>query len=202
VNTNNSNINALVETLPDQFQYALVMDINPFGNNSYGNDFLYHNSDVKISIDLNVPVKFKANGLTMMDTVFFDLGKDPGEDHETTITGGFFYLYADNGFPFDARLQIYLYDESFAIIDSLMVPPNNIITAAPVDLSNKVITKFQSRLEIPVDDEKMILFEQAKKALVKIVFSTKPNNQIMAIYSDYQINLKLVGDITYRAKVN
>jgi len=57
-------------------------------------------------------------------------------------------------------------------------------------------------LDIPVDDEKMILFEQAKKALVKIVFSTKPNNQIMTIYSDYQINLKLVGDITYRAKVN
>ncbi|HIP09213.1 MAG TPA: hypothetical protein EYG65_05730 [Rhodospirillales bacterium] len=202
VNTNNSNINALVETLPDQFQYALVMDINPFGNNSYGNDFLYYASDVKISVDLNVPARFEANGLTIADTVDFDLGKDPGTEHETTIIEGFFYLYADNGFPFDARLQIYLYDESFAIIDSLMVPPNNIITAAPVDLSNKVITKFQSRLDIPVDDEKMILFEQAKKALVKIVFSTKPNNQIMTIYSDYQINLKLVGDITYRAKVN
>jgi hypothetical protein len=178
------------------------MDINPFGNNSYGNDFLYYASDVKISVDLNVPARFEANGLTIADTVDFDLGKGPGTEHETTIIGGFFYLYADNGFPFDARLQIYLYDETFAIIDSLMVPPNNIITAAPVDLSNKVITQLQSRLDIPVDDEKMILFERAKKALVKIVFSTKPNNQIMAIYSDYQINLKLVGDITYRAKVN
>jgi hypothetical protein len=202
LNTSNSNLNALVTTLPDQFQYAVVMDINPFGNNSYGNDFLYHNSDVNISVDFYIPARFEANGLTMMDTVFFDLGKDPSVEHETTITEGFFYLYADNGFPFDAKLQIYLYDENFAIMDSLLLTPNNIIRAAPVDLSNKVIAKMETRLDIPVDDEKMVLLEQATKALIKAVFTTKPDNQIMTIYSDYQIDLKLVGDFTYRARVN
>jgi hypothetical protein len=202
LNSNNSNVNALVTTLPDLFRYALVMDINPFGNNSYGNDFLYHNSDVKVSIDLDVPVRFEANGLTLMDTVNFDLGKDPGEPHETTIVDGFFYIYANNGFPFDAKMQVYLYDENFAIMDSLLLTPNNIIEAAPVDLSFKVITKRKTRLDIPVDVQKMVLFEQAKKALVKMVFTTKPNNQIMTIYADYQLDLKVVGDFTYRASVN
>jgi len=202
LNNNNSNINALVTTLPDLFRYAFAMDINPFGNNSSGNDFLYHNSDIKISIDLDVPVRFEANGLTMMDTVSFDLGKDPGEPHETTITDGFFYIYVNNGFPFDAKLQIYLYDESFAIMDSLLFTPNNIIKAAPVDLSNKVVANRETRLDIPVDIQKMILFEQASKAIVKVAFTTKPNSQIMTIYEYYQLDLKLVGDFTYRASVN
>ena len=202
MNTLNSNVDALIETLPDQFKYAFSIEINPFGNNSNGNDFLYFASDLKISANLKVPARFSANGLTIVDTVAFDLGKDPDKDHETTITDGFFYLYTDNGFPFDAKLQLYLYDENFVILDSLLVPGNNVINAAPVDLNNRVTSKLQSRLDIAVDDDKMIMLENAKKAMIKVIFTTKPNNQVMTIYSDYSIDVKLIGDFTYRARSN
>jgi len=202
MNTQNSNVDQLIETLPDRIRYAFEIDINPFGNNSNGNDFLYFDSDLKISMDLKIPARFSANGLTILDTVDFDLGKDPKKDHETTITGGFFYLYADNGFPFEARFQLYLYDENFVLLDSLLLPTNNTVLAAPVDLNNRVTSKLQSRLDIAVDDDKIIVLENAKKAMIKVIFTTQPNNQIMTIFSDYAIDLKLVGDFTYRAKVN
>ncbi|MBL4656997.1 MAG: hypothetical protein JKX73_03290, partial [Flavobacteriales bacterium] len=202
INTSNSNVDVLIETLPDQFQYAFVLKINPFGNNSGGNDFLYYNSDLRINVDLEVPVRFSASGLTLMDTLSFDLGTDPDSEHETTITGGFFRIFANNGFPFDAKLQVYLYDANFLIVDSLLSSTFNTILAAPVDVNNKVTSKLESRLDIPVDDDKIINFEKATRAIVKVVFTTKPNNQIVSIYSDYELDLKLIGDFTYRAKIN
>lgn len=201
MNTSNSNVDALIETLPDQFKYTYTMKINPFGNNSNGNDFIYYTSDLKIGVDLKIPARFSADGLTIVDTVDFDLGKDPKSEHEKTIIGGFFYLFAKNGFPFDARLQVYLYDENFSLIDSLILSQANLISAAPIGIDNKVTAKLESRLDIPVDDNKVIGFEKAKKAIVKAVFTTKPSNQIVTIYDDYNIDLKLVGDFIYRVQI-
>ncbi len=197
INTNNSNTDALIENIPDQMKYDFTILINPFGNNSNGNDFLYHNSDLQVNLNLEVPLAFSANGLTILDTVEVAFSTD-SEENTSTIIDGFLHLYADNGFPYEATIQVYLYDEVYQIIDSLVMFPGNRIIAAPVDLNNKVTGKFLSKIDLPVNEEKISNLENAKKALVRVVFSTSPNNQILKIYEDYEMDLKLIADFTYR----
>ena len=78
------------------------------------------------------------------------------------------------------------------------MPPGNLINAAPVNLNNRVTAKLLSRIDLPVNEDKLSNLENAKKALVRVVFSTKPNNQILKIYDDYEMDLKLIADFTYR----
>jgi len=200
INTNNSNTDQLIENLPDQIKYDFSILVNPFGNNSNGNDFLYHTSDLQVNLNLEIPLALSANGITFLDTVDVSFGSNPDEN-TTTITDGFIYLYADNGFPFEAKIQIYLYDDNFLIIDSLVMQPGNIINAAPVDQNNRVIDKILSRIDLPINIVKISNLENAKKALVRVDFSTKPNNQILKIYDDYEIDLKLIGDFTYQVSL-
>ena len=148
-------------------------------------------------MNLEVPLAFSANGLTILDTVEVAFSTD-SEENTSTIIDGFLHLYADNGFPYEATIQVYLYDEVYQIIDSLVMFPGNRIIAAPVDLNNKVTGKFLSKIDLPVNEDKISNLENAKKALVRVVFSTSPNNQILKIYEDYEMDLKLIADFTYR----
>jgi len=198
MNTSNSNVEAFIENLPGLLGYAFTIKVNPKGNSSAGNDFLYYDSDLKVNIDIEMPLSFSANGLTLADTV--DVVSEPPEEEgaESNVIGGFLYLYVDNGFPFEAILQIYLYNDNFSITDSLISSSGNIVSAAPVDVNYRVTNKLMSKIIIPIDEDKVKLLFNTKKALVTIRFTTKPDNQLLKIYSEYIIDLQLVGDFNYR----
>ena len=147
---------------------------------------------------MELPLSLTANELVLVDTVDFALS-------ESNITDGFLYLYADNGFPFDMKFQFLLMDENNSIIDSLIIP-DAAIEAAPIDNQFKVIGKKLSKLTIPVSEVKMSKLYETKKMLIRLEFTTTqlpptPPNYIK-IYSDYVIDLKLVGDFNYGIGLN
>ncbi|MFH1319504.1 MAG: hypothetical protein ABII90_02470 [Bacteroidota bacterium] len=189
-----SNADVFIENIPDQLRYSFDFAINPYGNQSLGNDFLYYDSDLKIYINMELPVSVIASNLTLSDTVDFNLD-------ENNIIDGFFYLYADNGFPIEAIVQLYLLDDTDNITDSLISPGANTIEAASIDGNQKVTDKKLSKIIIPVSESKLDRITDTKKALIIAQFTTKPDNQYIKIYSDYVIDLKLVGDFNYRIEV-
>ena len=197
ISSSNSNIEAFIENIPDMFGHSYNIAINPWGNNSNGNDFLYYESDMKVSLNLQLPVSFSANALTIEDTVLFEASaSDNGA--ESNINGGFLRLYVDNGFPYEAYVQIYLYDDNYNFTDSLISDQGNKVTAAPVDIGLRVTNKVLSLIDIPLNEIKVNNILAAKNALIKVRFYTIPGNQILKIYTDYEIDLKLIGDFTYR----
>ena len=201
VSSSNSNVAEFIENLPDLLGHSYDITINPWGNNSNGNDFLYYESDFKVNLNLELPVSFSANALTIEDTVLF--AASPSENGaESNINGGFLRLYVDNGFPYEAYVQIYLYDNNYNFTDSLISNQGNKVTAAPVDIWLRVTNKVLSRIDIPLNQNKVDNILAAKEALIKVRFSTIPGNQILKIYTDYEIDLKLVGDFTYRINGN
>ena len=191
-----SNILSFVNNMPDKMSYKMNFEINPLGNVSGGNDFIYYSKLLKTQMDMTIPLSLIANNLTMADTMDFKM--DANTDN---VNYGNLYLYADNGFPFTAQVQLYLMDNNFTVTDSLISMPNTIL--APLLDANYVCEgKKFTKLTIPADADKMEKLHQTHKIYLKIKFNTAGQPNYVKIYSFYEINVKLAGDFNYTVGKN
>ncbi len=192
MNTTNSNIDQLVEIFPNQLQYDINLIINPFGNLSGSNDFAFKNHALETNLNVEFPLSLIANNLTLQDTVDFSLSE---ESVSGRIIDGTLFLYASNGYPFDANIQLALYDENMNFLQNLAV--NSQIQSAPVDASLRVISKRESVMSIPLTTADVDNLYLAKHILLSIAFSTTAQPQFIKIYEGYEIDITMVGDFSY-----
>ena len=197
LNTTNSNIKPMIENLPNKFGYSMQIITNPLGNVSGSNDFIYSDRLLKATLKMEIPLSLVANNLTLADTLDLNISQNDGTQniHEGTIT-----LFANNGFPFDAKLQLYLLNESNVVTDSIFGYANTIVEA-PINSSLRVIGKKLTKITLPVSESKMNLLYDTKKVVMKIRFNTSAQPQYIKIYSEYSIEVKLVGDFNYTIKL-
>lgn len=193
LNTSNSNIKPMLENLPNKFGYSIQMVTNPLGNISGSNDFIYSDKLLKVLMNMEIPLSMVATNLTLVDTLALNIA---GTNGAQNINSGTITLIANNGFPFASELQIYLLNENNISIDSLFIN-SNVIDAAPINSSFRATNKKTTTLIIPLSEGKMNLLYNTKRVLFKIKFNTSAQPQYMKIYSDYGIDIKLIGDINY-----
>jgi hypothetical protein len=187
----NSNIKQLLENLPDKIGYSVDADINPLGNVSGGNDFIYYGSGLRVNMDMQVPLWFASDHLALVDTLDYSIATD-----NQNINSGTLSLFADNGFPFEASIQLYILNGNNAIVDSLM-PVINTIDEGVVDGNYIVVQPRTTRIEIPLSADKMSTLYNNHKIYVKTKLNTYGYPNYVKIYNYYKISLKLVGDIEY-----
>jgi len=192
MNSGNSNIKALLENMPDKLEYDFEIETNPLGNQSGGNDFINSKYGLKVNLDMEIPMALTANNLTLVDTVEFDTDKI---ENFPLIVDGTLTMLVNNGFPLDATIKLYLLDEDDELIDSLLT--SNSIAASPVNAANKTSEKKLSKLIYNISKVRLIELSFTKKILIKVSFTTVPTGQIMKFYSDYSMDLKLVGQFNY-----
>ncbi len=188
----NSNIKQMIENLPDKFGYSMQITANPLGNISGSNDFIYSDKLMKAKMDIEIPLSLVAANLTLVDTLDLKISNS----EEQKVNSGTITLYADNGFPFDAAIQIYLLNDSNTAVDSLFANVN-IIDEAPINSNLRVTGKKLTRIAIPLSESKMNLLYNTKKLKLKVQFNTSAQPQYIKIYSEYTIDVKLVGDFNY-----
>jgi hypothetical protein len=195
LNNSNSNASSFLSNLPDKLNYSLSLQTDPGGfQASQYHDFIYYDKLMEFNLDVEMPLSFIANNLTLSDTVNFSLNAvDISRIKDGTLT-----LIADNGFPFDANVQIYTLDNVNHITDSLL--SYTLISAASVNPINNIVTeKKRSKLTIPVNEQKIQTLFNTKRMKIVAGFTTKPVNTNVKIYSDYSIDFQLTGDFNYRA---
>jgi hypothetical protein len=197
MNTSNSNIDQLIEVLPNQLMYDINLDINPYGNISGNNDFVFKKHPLKTNLNVEFPLSLIANNLTLVDTLDLSLSS---ESTTGNIIEGVLYLYADNGFPFDASIQLALYDENLNFIKDIII--NDKILSAPVDAAYKVTQKKSSKVSIPLSESDIDALYNSGKIVIKIAFTTISQTQFIKIYDGYAIDIKLVGDFAYNVNPN
>lgn len=192
INTSNSNIDQLIEILPNELLYDLNLNINPLGNISGGNDFVYKNHSLETKLNVEFPLSIIANNLTLNDTVDFSLSN---EGETQNIIDGTLFLYADNGYPFDATIQLSLYDENMNFIQNLTV--NNSIESAVLNSNLRVDHKKESVLSIPLDAGTLNNLYATKRIVINTAFTTAAQPNFVKIYEGYGIDIKMVGDFSY-----
>jgi len=193
LNEANSNITEFISVMPNEVQYDMDFTINPLGNISGGNDFLFSDYGIKAKLNMSIPLNIRANNLQLIDTVDFDLG-EPDEGAEL-IEGGFVNVHAYNYYPFRAGIQIYTINEDNVILDSLMEVGAEISAGIPIN--KKVLEPQYSVLAAPVSVPKINLLYKAERAIVKLNFNTD-DSDYKDIYASYKTEVKVVGDFKYR----
>ena len=193
LNTTNSNIKPMIENLPNKFGYSMQIITNPLGNISGSNDFIYSDRLLKASLNMEIPLSLVANNLTLSDTLDLNISPANGTQgiHEGNLT-----LFANNGFPFDAKIQMYLLNESNIVTDSIFGYANTIVEA-PINAALRVTGKKLTKITVPVSESKMNLLYDTKKVVMKVKFNTSAQPQYIKIYSEYAIDIKVVGDFNY-----
>ncbi|MEC7863638.1 MAG: hypothetical protein VYB55_01070, partial [Bacteroidota bacterium] len=171
-----------INILPNKVISAANIYLNPNGPSST-QDFLYPEYPIEATMSIDIPLSLIAENLSVMDTTEVDLPNDNELEIEKL------YLTINNGFPFDAEIQLILLDENDVVFDTLL--NNATIIAGQVDENNIVVNSTPTTIEIDYTD-----FENIKKMISISNFTTKPINQFMDIYSHYEL------EITLSAKIN
>lgn len=196
LNSENSNINDLLEIFPDKLFYDVVMHVNPNGNNFNYQDFVISTSKLNISLNLNMPLEFFASNLTLENEFPVTLDASTGTDGVGNIN---LTLYAENTFPLDATINIVFLDEFNTRLDSINFG-DGLIKPGILSGDCRVHDAIQTELHQVIDGELKDAVINATHAIATIKFNTSsiPDcSDIVKIYSDYLMKIQLVGDINY-----
>jgi hypothetical protein len=193
----NSNADAFIENQPRKIGYDIDLIVNPLGNVSGTNDFVFSNSGVKAGIDLSIPLSLKAAGFSLKDTSKFEVG-EKNEDLDR-IVGGFLNIHCTNYYPFEAEIQINLLDADSGFVATLLEPGSKIRAAVPEE-NGLVENPAKSKLRAPVTPDKIQQFYKAKLAEVTLNFSTE-GSAFRRIYATQYTEIKMVGDFEYNVVV-
>ncbi|MBK6839405.1 MAG: hypothetical protein IPG90_15015 [Bacteroidetes bacterium] len=192
LDNSNSNLIQLIENLPDRFFYDIDFSLNPLGNVSGSNDFLYRDHLVNTHMVVNVPLRFALNQVFLVDTQEIATADLLNLDPVGLST---FTLLVDNGFPFALDLQLFLINESGSITDSLLVPSQ--IAMANVDVNFRVLSSVRTKIPIPVDGLRKQHLLEARKMAIKAKFTSPSYPSLVQMYADYHLDLKLIADGIY-----
>lgn len=196
ISTSNSNIDQLIEIFPNQLMFDLNLHVNPFGNLSGNNDFVFKKHPLKANLNVEFPLSLIANNLTLVDTIEIDLDS---QTQSGEIIEGDLVLFADNGFPFSAEITLQLFNEFNQPMS--VIASSSIIEAAPLNANLRVSTPKASMLRFSLNNTTINELYNAKKIAVKIAFTTSAQPQFVKIFEEYKIDLKVVGDFTFNVKL-
>ena len=197
-NNINTNLNPFLENIPNYLSYTVKAKLNPLGNVSAGNDFAYYGHGLKVIADVDIPLALSADyfKLTNYAKTDFSNVKQLNNVNYCELN-----LLAKNNYPFTAKIQGYLLDETNAIIDSLFIPGENIIESAITNSSNVVLSSVDSKLVSNISNSKLENLKKCKQ--IKFVsWMYLPNQPTpIKINGDSYLDLVLSANVNYKAKV-
>lgn len=200
VTSDNSNITEFISIFPDGVRYQIDFQINPLGNLSGGNDFIFYNTGITLSGDITIPLRFKANNVVLVDTTDFELDDDARKE-TNKINGGTLWLRAENDYPMAAQIQLVLLDSNTnSILDTLVTSPHT-IEAAIVGSNGRTEQPAVSRIAIPVTPAKIDHLYNATSIIVIAQMNTYDASAV-TVYEDYKLRAKLIGDFDYRIEID
>lgn len=192
ISTANSNITAFIEALPDRARYDLDLSLNPLGDISNGNDFLYHSSELKADIDLEVPLRLITNELTLQSISTPDL---PGSAEGHALRSGTLNLFATNGFPMNARVLLDLIDEGGAVLAG--IPVEGTVSSGLLGADGIVSHRTTSHLTARLDEALVDLLYSGARLRTRVAFTTADQSQHLRLLDRYALDLQVTIEASY-----
>ncbi len=196
INKSNSSLPQLISMPPDEIIFTGSAKLNPDGNTGSGNNFVFNNSRVTGSLEIEIPMDLRISNLQFADTVSNFLRQDNPEDDTFFNTEDFEFMRIDltvkNGFPLGVSVSMHLYDSvSNTILRS--VTAENILDAAPVDATGKVTGPMESRTSIEFTREFFSSVNDADNIIFTFTMnSTDGGTKDVSIYAGYRIDFRAV----------
>lgn len=186
---NNSNFDDAVNISPRWITYHINASSNASGNPLTDQNFVVDTSRFAMDVEVELPLHGTAWDFRLQDTLDVSFGDDI--DKAEWIK---FKINTDNGFPIDARVQIYFVDSLYNKLDSLLSPFEQIIFAAPIGSppDYRVTSSNHKYVETTIYKARLTNLKNTYKMLVYSKLATINNGaSTVKIYSDYSIDVKL-----------
>lgn len=187
-----SNLDAFLEVLPDRIDYDVELRINPLGDISNGNDFLYYESKLKADLELEVPLRLIANELTLETLVQPDL---PGSAEGHALQSGELMVFGTNGFPFDARLELALVDADGTLLST--IPVIGTLQAGVLGPDRTVVQARSSEASATVSPEQLDLLYQGKQLRLRAIFNTVDQDEHLRLLERYALDVQITTRANY-----
>lgn len=184
VNNTNSNVADLLAILPNKLIYKFEGKLNPGA--VVPQNFVLDTSNVKIGLDVELPIHGRINNLEARNEFEFD-----GETFND-IDLALFRIVTDNGFPFEVDIQVYFLDSTNTVIDSLVTTDPVFISAAPVDAGGIVTQSIVKTTDIELSESKLNNLENSTKIIVVAIMNSNP--------ADPTLSVKVLD--TYKLQIN
>ena len=104
LNSGNSNIQNLLNILPNKLLYNVNIQTNVNGNNNQYRQFAYLSSNLNVNLDAEIPLSLIANNLLLQDTVAFNLSNS--NTSLNGISGGTLNIILENKYPITANVTM------------------------------------------------------------------------------------------------
>jgi hypothetical protein len=192
LDNSDSNIDLFLETLPDQVSYEIDLEMNPLGDISNGNDFLYYDSRVRAELEVEIPLNIIATNLTLENTLQPDL---PGTSEAHSLQSGELKIFATNGFPFSAALQIDIVDDQGNVWSSL--PVEGTIASGILGSDLLVQSSVDSRLDTRLTEEQVTMLYNGGKFRIRTIFNTADQTQHIQLLDNYTLDLQITAGAHY-----
>ena len=180
-----------IENLPDKIKYNLNIAMNPLGNISGGNDFIYYGKGFKAILNFEMPLVFSSNAITIADTENFTFDSDIFNN----INGGKLNIIANNTFPIQAKLKMILLDDTKSVIET--IAPTQFIEASENLNFTNPLTQKKSIIPVFMTSSRIDNFRKTKYICFTVAFTSIPQNQHITIFDNHTLDLKLTADFSY-----
>jgi hypothetical protein len=192
IDKNNSSLPDLISLPPEKIRFSGSAKMNPAGNSGLRDNYVFNNSRLIGSVEIEVPLDFNINNLQFTDTVKNFMKDDGGNNDNSIKPEDFNYLRVDltakNGFPLGVSVEMSLYDSNANIIKST-VDATGILEPAPVDSNGKSTGQTETSTSIEFDSDFFNSINAADKIIFKFTLNTTGNGtKDVKIYSDYRIS--------------
>jgi hypothetical protein len=192
-NANNSNVDEFIENLPVAISYSLDLGVNPYGNISNHNDFVYSNNEIKASIVLDIPMNVEPKNLSMIDTFGVDFESFAEVENLEALN---LNLIVYNGYPYTSNVEFILLDEANMPIDTLFNDENVALPGLLPDFGEKITEPSKTVFTKSLDKAALDRITYAKRAIVITSFNSNAVRPY-TLYDSYSIDIKLTADIDY-----
>ena len=205
LSNSNSNTSDFISNLPNSITYEIKATLN---NNltapSYTDvinappNFIYNDYGFNSKINVEIPLSLVADNLILVDTIDFSYRNENTGFTETTFT-----LAVQNGFGFDATVNLVLLGENDNVTDTLF--SDGFIARSIVDeLTGKTVTTTKSLIHFDVGPIKLAALKSSSKikAIIKLhsYDLTSDSKKYHKIFSSDSFGLKLIGSAVYNFK--
>jgi len=185
LNNSNSNIDAFIENLPSSLTLQADVKINPLGNITDGNDFIYIDQALDAVLDLDIPLAIGMENIAFADTVAIN------SDTEINADGNIM-LYIKNAFPFSATCDVSLINANNETTNVLLL--GGLIDYAIQTQTPGVTTPVESVIAIPISAEALRNFNSAHRVALRIHLNTPTYSDHYGLYENYYMDFKIIAD--------
>lgn len=185
LNSNNSNIKAFLENMPQKLNYDLETEISPNGNVNNYQDFVFDDSKLDVIMRVDAPATFSIGGLVLRDTQGLNLSDLGSSDRIKSAT---LFLEVENSFPVDFGLDVELLDKQYYRLGNLDITPQNGISSGVVDDNGYPLQATKSLLVIKLTRDKAELLKKA--GYVAIGMKIKGNGKMQRLFNASKVNVK------------